>query len=70
MFSTLGSVTWPPIISNSALAVLKITTAVVFGSISVLSNGLDTSVDALSAYIAFVGIRVKGAKSCPAMNCS
>ena len=70
MFSTPGSVTWPSIISNSALAVLKIATAVVVGSVSVFSDGLDTSVDMLSAFITFVGIRIKGADSCSDMNYS
>ena len=58
MFSTPRSVTWLPIISNSVLASLKLATAVVIGSVSVLSDGLDTSVDVLSAFIAFAGIRV------------
>ncbi len=70
MFSTPSSVTWLPIISNSALAVLKIATAIVVGSVSILSDGLDTSVDVLSAFIAFVDIRIKGADSCSDMNYS
>ena len=70
MFSTPGSVTWLSIISNSALAVLKITTAVLVGSGGVISDDFDTSADVFSAFIAFVGIRIKGAGSCSDMSYS
>jgi cation diffusion facilitator family transporter len=58
VFSTPNSVSWLPVISNSVLAVMKLAVAMVIGSVSVLSDGLDTSIDVLSAFIAFVGIRV------------
>ena len=70
MFSTPGSVTWLSIISNSSLAVLNIATAVVVGNGGVLSDDIDTSADVFSAFIAFVGIRIKGAGSCSDMNYS
>lgn len=58
MFNTPKSVSWLPIVSNASLAVLKLVTAVIIGSVSVLSDGLDSSVDVLSAFIVFVGIRI------------
>ena len=70
MFSTPSGVTWLSIISNSALAVLNIATAVVVGNGGVLSDDIDTSADVFSAFIAFVGIRIKGADSCSDMNYS
>lgn len=58
MFNTPHSVSWLPVISNTVLAVLKLATAFTIGSVSVFSDGLDTTVDVLSAFIAFVGVRV------------
>ena len=58
LVTTPARVTWLPVISNSALAALKLAAGVMVGSISVLSDGVDSSIDVLSAFIAFIGVRV------------
>ncbi|MFQ6026590.1 MAG: cation diffusion facilitator family transporter [Dehalococcoidia bacterium] len=58
MFRTPSRVSWLPVISNTFLALLKLATGIYLGSVSVLSDGVDTGVDVLSAFVAFTGVRV------------
>jgi cation diffusion facilitator family transporter len=58
LFNTPNSVSWLPVITNTFLAALKLAVAFMIGSISVFSDGLDTTVDVMSAFIAFIGVRV------------
>lgn len=58
MFRSAKAASSLPIISNAVLIVLKLGTGVAIGSISVLSDALDTSIDLFSAFIAFVSIRI------------
>ena len=58
MFRSAKSASWLPILSNSALIALKLGVGLVIGSISVVSDALDTSIDVLSAFVVFVSIRI------------
>lgn len=58
MFRSAKSASWLPIISNSILIALKLGVGLSIGSISVISDAFDTSIDVLSAFVAFVSIRI------------
>src|SRR4030043_955601 len=57
MFSTKTSAAGLSILSNSVLVILKLTTGVIMGSVSVISEGVHSAVDLLAALIAFFSIR-------------
>jgi cation diffusion facilitator family transporter len=57
MFSTRTSAAGLSILSNSLLVALKLTVGVIMGSVSVISEGVHSTVDLLAALIAFFSIR-------------
>jgi len=57
MFSTRTSAAGLSILSNSLLVALKLTVGVVMGSVSVISEGVHSTVDLIAAMIAFFSIR-------------
>jgi cation diffusion facilitator family transporter len=57
MFSTRTSAAGLSILSNSLLVALKLTVGVIMGSVSVISEGVHSTVDLLAAMIAFFSIR-------------
>ncbi|OPX75427.1 MAG: ferrous iron efflux protein F [Methanosaeta sp. PtaB.Bin018] len=48
------------VISNTALVILKITTGLMIGSVSVISEAVHSGVDLLAALIAFLAVKVAG----------
>ena len=58
MFSTPRAATWLPIISNTLLVASKLGVGIAIGSISVLSDALDSGIDTFSAFVAFVSVRI------------
>jgi len=57
MFSTKTSAAGLSILSNSLLVALKLTVGVIMGSVSVISEGVHSTVDLIAAIIAFFSIR-------------
>ena len=58
MFQSARSATWLPVISNTLLVLLKLGVGIAIGSISVISDGLDSLIDTTSAFIALVAVRI------------
>jgi cation diffusion facilitator family transporter len=57
MFSTKTSAAGLSILSNSLLVALKLTVGIIMGSVSVISEGVHSTVDLIAAIIAFFSIR-------------
>jgi cation diffusion facilitator family transporter len=57
MFSTKTSAAGLSILSNSMLVALKLTVGIIMGSVSVISEGVHSTVDLIAAMIAFFSIR-------------
>ncbi|MCX5994514.1 MAG: cation diffusion facilitator family transporter [Chloroflexi bacterium] len=57
MFSTRTSAAGLSILSNSLLVALKLTVGIIMGSVSVISEGVHSTVDLIAAMIAFFSIR-------------
>ena len=58
MFQSARTASILPIISTSVLVALKLSVGISIGSISVVSDGLDTAIDMVSAFVAFISIRI------------
>ena len=58
MFQSARAASILPIISTSVLVALKLSVGITIGSISVVSDGLDTAIDMVSAFVAFISIRI------------
>ena len=58
MFQSARAASILPIISTSVLVALKLSVGISIGSISVVSDGLDTAIDMVSAFVAFISIRI------------
>ena len=58
MFQSAKAASALPIISTSVLVALKLSVGIKIGSISVVSDALDTAIDMVSAFVAFVSIRI------------
>ena len=58
MFQSAKAASRLPIISNGVLIALKLGVGIAIGSISVVSDALDTTIDLVAAFIAFVSISI------------
>ena len=58
MFQSPRAASLLPIASNGLLVALKLSVGIAIGSISVVSDALDTGIDILSAFVAFAAIRI------------
>ena len=66
MFQSARAASSLPIFSNGLLIALKLGVGIAIGSISVISDGMDTGIDMFSAFVAFVSIRIASRPPDPA----
>ncbi|MBI2855479.1 MAG: cation transporter [Chloroflexi bacterium] len=58
MLTSPKAASWLPVISNAVLVALKLSVGLLIGSISMVSDALDSGIDLLVAFVAFAGIRI------------